>query len=739
MADSQPSDEENETVTDPAESSERTDSQIDNSSRRTFMKTVGVAAALTGAGSMVGTASAAGSAGTYLNEDGEVHIPPGEYTWDGADLSISSGDAVIGDGNPGDVVFNLGSETMRGQIRGTLKNITVRGHNQDPQSGLRIYPGCTIDGFLWPEGGQEDRDMGIYTSEGGNDRVHIRNSGWAWMVNNGAYVDKPPVTVENCVAANNNISGIRVGHRDGTSSGQTTYIRNSIIAVTRNVPNDSTNSSNARGVRVRHPGNFVIENCWFVYLDVDKEGDLIVFHDDAAGANVTIRNCAFYNDSGGDLIRDKTGGDVDVTIENCTVEGSGSRNIDPSYSGSGFTEASAEYPLPSQVTGIPAADEIEGVGPGVGPWTEDGGTVSGSNDNNKTLVLHASPDNTQDIDVSFTVDGSISYGPEAESDTDTIVSNDDGSVTATSIALNPDALDSYYYDGPIVDYSVPDGATVDISVNGTTTSFAEVVEDGSTDDSTTDDGSTDDGSTDDGSTNDGSTDDSTGDGSTDDGSTDDGSTDDGSSGDGSTSTDTRELLLHASPDNTQDIDVSFTVDGWIDYSDESESDTDTVTAHDDGTVTATSVDLDPDALDSYLINGPVVGYSVPSDAAVDVAVDGTSTTFPELVGEDTSDDTTDDTSDDTSGNTPPHRLSVVGSNTERPAEYTFTVSGDVARDAEASHISDDSIPWDQMEDIARDGKVIGLVGSGVDAYRFDGLVTAFTVKGEAKIKVERDV
>ena len=340
-------------------------------SRRAFMQSVvGVAAGVAGVGAVTDNVAAGTRIGAKLSTDGSVKVPPGRYRWYGQNLDIDAGESVVGRGKPGSVVLDLRSGTMSGSIAGTLKNITVRGHNSESQSGLRIQPGATIDGFVWPEGGQQERDMAIYTSDGGDDRVTIRNSAWAWMVNNGAYCDKPPMTFENCVAANNNISGFRVGHRDGTSSDQTSYIRNSLIAVTGDIEHDSTQSgANARGIRLRRPANLVVENCWFVYLDVDGTGDHVVFHDDAAGSDVTIRNCAFYNDSDSELVRDKTGGDVDLTIENCTVEGSGSREVDIDFSGSGFTEANAKYPLPSKITGRAVADEIEGIGPGVGPWT----------------------------------------------------------------------------------------------------------------------------------------------------------------------------------------------------------------------------------------------------------------------------------------------------------------------------------------------------------------------------------
>jgi len=82
---------------------------------------------------------------------------------------------------------------------------------------------------------------------------------------------------------------------------------------------------------------------------------------------------------------------------------------------------------------------------------------------------------------------------------------------------------------------------------------------------------------------------------------------------------------------------------------------------------------------------------------------------------------------------------VDGTGSSDVTRYTFTVSGSVVRDGPASSVSENGTPWDRMEDIASDGKVIGLVGNGVDAYRFDGVVTNVTVDGDASFDIEHGV
>ncbi|NIB98554.1 twin-arginine translocation signal domain-containing protein [Halobacterium sp. R2-5] len=692
--------------TDNAANDEATDGEH-SVNRRTFVKALGAATAVGGTANLVGNARAVSDLSSATSPDGEVTLDPGEYAWGGG-LDIGSGDALIGGGEKGDVVLNLESGTMDGSIEGSLENIVVRGSNPEAKSGINLYPGATVDGFVWPEGGQQSEDRALYTPDGGNDRLTLRNSAWGRMVNNGAYLDKPPVTIENCAAVNNNIANIRVGHRDGTDESETTYIRNSLVAVTGDISSDSTNSPHARGIRLRHPAHLVIENCWIVFFDVDGTADLIELHDGAAGSTVEIRNCAFYNDSDGDLVRDKSGGQMDVTIEDCVVAGSGSRNIEPDYSGNGVVEDdSVDYPLPSEVTGYAAADEIEGFDPNVNPW--DGSTATTTNED--TLVLHSSPDNTTAANVSFTVAGSLAFAGEAEPDTDTIVDNGDGTMTATSVDLSPDELDSYRYTGDVVDYDVPEDFGLDVSVNGTTTTFRELL----------------------------------------------------------TLSEDNADVLEVVARQSGGLNYEFVVDGTAELHETSDTvsagNGDSVTDNGDGTVTVTGFTGNDGYGDAYLVDGQIQSFSWDvQDYDFDVILNGEvvdpasfeettddATTKDSTTDDSTTDDstTTDSTTDDSttedsttddstdSGTETPHVLTVDGEANDVTA-YTFTVSGDVVRDPELSEEGANDTNWAILEDFARDGKVIGLVGSGVDAYRFGGEITEITVDGDAAVSIDRN-
>ena len=367
-------------VTGQSDASDEPDERgrLGTASRRSLLKGAAATAATLGTVGVSTGGAAAQESSLTLSPDGKTTIEPGEYTWEGKEFEIGSDAALIGGGTEGDVVLNLESGTMHGTVEGKLENVVVRGKNPEPKSGLDLSPGATLDGFIWPEGGQRSEDRALYTDSGGDERVTIRNSAWGSMANNGAYVDKPPVTIENCAAVNNNIAGIRVGHRDGTSSGKTSHVRNCLIAVTGDIPSDDTNTANARGLRIRHPGTFIVENCYFVYLDVEGAGNPIEIEDDAPGSTVELRNCAFYNETGNPLVVDETGGDLDLTVENCVAVGSGNHEVDAEFSGSGVTSGGdVSFPTPGKLTGYPSADEIQGVGSDVGPWNS-GGSAAGN-------------------------------------------------------------------------------------------------------------------------------------------------------------------------------------------------------------------------------------------------------------------------------------------------------------------------------------------------------------------------
>ncbi|MFD1588413.1 hypothetical protein ACFR9U_15630, partial [Halorientalis brevis] len=291
----------------------------------------------------------------------------------------------------------------------------------------------------------------------------------------------------------------------------------------------------------------------------------------------------------------------------------------------------------------------------------------------------------------------------AEPDTDTIEENQDGTYTVTSVEMNPDAYDSYRFTGSITDYSVTEGYAVTVSVDGTETTFEELTGENS-----------------------------------------------GSSDGSDDSSDGKKLTLHASPDNPDTYcDVSFTVDGEVEYGDEAEPDTDTIEENQDGTYTVTSVRMNPDAYDSYHFSGTITDYSVTDGYDVTVSVDGTETTFEELTGEnsgssddsDSSGDDSDGSGDDDAGGSDgsaqqQRTLIIDGTgDSEETAKYQFSVTGTLERDEQRTTVTDGGLPWDKVRDYVTDSRAVGLVGNGQDAYRFTGGLQSVEIDGEADVKI----
>lgn len=305
----------------------------------------------------------------FLDGSGaDVRIPPGTYEWHGAALEAS--DRLVGAGDTGDVVLELSSGSMTGSVRGTLGNIVVRGRNPESKAGIDLYPGGKIRGFCWPEGGGRSQDRAIYHPEGGS-RTTIRNACVAGLANNGAYVDKAPVTVRNCAFLNNNVANLRVGHRDGSSPVATSRIQDSLVAVTGDVrvgPGDAV--QNPVGLRIRHPGRFVVEDCWFIFTADAPSADGLV---ELRGQDISaeFRNCHFHNGTGNALVRN-SGSDNLARLRNCTVSGSGRRTVDETAVLGGLTTATPRVPSPSTVTGFQQADEAFGFDATVPPFGGDG-------------------------------------------------------------------------------------------------------------------------------------------------------------------------------------------------------------------------------------------------------------------------------------------------------------------------------------------------------------------------------
>jgi len=412
---------------------------------------------------------------------------------------------------------------------------------------------------------------------------------------------------------------------------------------------------------------------------------------DSSLSNVSVVSDQLF--SGDEIDGDVTNGDEPRT----DIE---SRRWNPLEGASGGSDDGGEtFGLPSSfdvVTGSEAtapSTEYEVWTPVENPQppepVADGGDAGNANGGASELVVRASPDNPDtNCDVSVTADGPIEFGDEAEPSTDTIVENDDGTFTATSVEMNPDAVDSYLVAGAITAVSITDGYEATLTLDGEELDLAQF---------------------------------------------------DASDADGAS-----DLVLRASPDNPDtNCDVTVTADGPIEFGDEAEPSTDTIVENDDGSYTATSVDMNPDAVDSYRVSGTITEFVVTDGYEVSVTLDGEAVSIGDLVGdgEDTStgDGTPGGGSDSGSaGDGEAPKLLVIDGN-ETPGEaieYEFSVTGDLSRAADRSILFNEELTAGLTPDSIDGGRAVGAVGDGRDAFRFTGKVQSLSLSGAGVVEVQ---
>jgi len=132
--------------------------------------------------------------------------------------------------------------------------------------------------------------------------------------------------------------------------------------------------------------------------------------------------------------------------------------------------------------------------------------------------------------------------------------------------------------------------------------------------------------------------------------------------------------------------------------------------------------------DAYLVYGDVTDVTVDHPDWMWIELDGQEVTAAELTGEG---DETDDTNDGGSGGASdelPNTLTIDGTGGRR-STYTFTVTGDVEVDESTTTAGDSA--WDQLQTNITDGRVLGIVGDGVDGFRYSGELQRITVCGDA--------
>ncbi|WP_135822878.1 hypothetical protein [Halostella litorea] len=121
--------------------------------------------------------------------------------------------------------------------------------------------------------------------------------------------------------------------------------------------------------------------------------------------------------------------------------------------------------------------------------------------------------------------------------------------------------------------------------------------------------------------------------------------------------------------------------------------------------------------DDYAFAGDVTALSV--DGPADVYVDGEQVdpaNFGDADGSDAADY--------------PNQVVIDGREVDATSDYTFSVSGELAKDPDAGSVN--------ANDVVSEGTATGQVNGGIDGYRFSGDVTSFRITGSAAVEFESE-
>ena len=661
-----------------------------------------------------------------LGDGVQVYIPPGEYTGNHSDLDFQADDATVY-GDPAGVAIDCNFDSNATMdTAGTLRveNIDILG--KKPQEQIKIdvdLSGGRLEwvNFNFPDGTENPTDSYVARCDSGTGEQLIQNCYFGPIGNSAFYysernAEEMPVTFRGC-AFHNCAGPIRAGN---VLVEDCIYLADGTVPDFQEEGTSSPDRGTPRMFKFEGGGESVVRNTDILITEDagPADGPCVDWGGDATDSNtVTVENSRFGNFGGREVFDtasapgsvpgnsslsnvsvvsdqvfsgDEIPGDVTNGDEPRTdIE---SRRWNPLEGSGGGSDGGETFGLPSSfdvVTGNEAtapATEYEVWTPVENPEPPqpitDGGDTGNSSGGQSELVVRASPDNPDaNCDVTVTADGPIEFGEEAEDGTDTIVENDDGSYTATSVEMNPDAVDSYLVAGAVTGVSITDGYEATLTLDGEELDLAQF--------------------------------------------------DTGDAGGAS------ELVLQASSDNPDaNCDVTVTADGPIEFGDEAEPGTDTIAENDDGSYTATSVEMNPDAVDSYRVSGTITEFVVTDGYEVSATLDGEAVSIGELVG-DGEDTSTGGDSDAPADDETPKRLVIDGNETPNEAvEYEFAVTGELSRDAERSLLFNEGLTANLTEDSIDGSRAVGAVGDGRDVFRFTGKIQSLSLSGAGVVEVQ---
>jgi len=353
-----------------------------HTSRRTFMRGLGVAAT-----AAVGTASVGGALGAgsvdlgaeglrpgdlidpYLadsfTDDTDVRIPAGEYDYTGEGLSgeyrnaslVGSSDGVTFT-RPDDPEVEVRPDVVATEGTVRVENITIRGKRGEAQSRWRVgaEDGATmsIGNVNVPDGTVDGSDStGLYAGSDHAGTLRCRGCYFEGLGNVAMYVSDPfgggdgKVVVENCVFRNVNSSMLRFAPSDSV-------VRGCYFEGTEEPPADHTGGTTLRGIKVDDAGTgALIEDCDFYFT---RGTNPIRLHRRGEGGSGTIRNVRIYNDGDGEAISQDWDTEGDWRGENIHLTGNGNLEV-PDHFGT-VTGDRAEQPTTDYSIWTPVGDGV---------------------------------------------------------------------------------------------------------------------------------------------------------------------------------------------------------------------------------------------------------------------------------------------------------------------------------------------------------------------------------------------
>lgn len=160
----------------------------------------------------------------------------------------------------------------------------------------------------------------------------------------------------------------------------------------------------------------------------------------------------------------------------------------------------------------------------------------------------------------------------------------------------------------------------------------------------------------------------------------------------------------------------------------------------EGDMTEWNVSGDPDGT-TYYANGEEVDPQ--EDLVVEQEEENTNDgTGDDGTGGDTGDDNTgdgDSSGDGSEEEDLSHRIIIDGTTTETVSIYRVNVTGQIEFDQSSSSTVDGGTAWDEMEGEYDEGSVTGVVGKGIDGYRYSGTLTELNVEGTVDITIENNL